>query len=65
MALPLCVTAINFIIPFAFSILATFERYKQPKNELYITMVRCALNFRVPCVSMFDVFSNCRSKMQR
>ena len=40
MALPLCVSAINFIVPFAFSILASFERYKQPKNELYFTMVR-------------------------
>ena len=40
MALPLCLSAINFIVPFAFSILASFERYKQPKNELYFTMVR-------------------------
>ena len=40
MALPLCISAINFVLPFAFSILASFEKYKSPRIELYITMIR-------------------------
>ena len=38
--LPLVISAINFILPFAFSILATFEKFQAPKTELYFTMFR-------------------------
>ena len=40
LALPLCITAINFVLPFAFSIMATFEKYENPRVELYLTMLR-------------------------
>ena len=40
LALPLCITAINFVLPFAFSIMASFEKYENPRVELYLTMLR-------------------------
>lgn len=42
MALSLCVSAIFLIFPPIFSVIARFERYEEPKNELYINMFRLA-----------------------
>ncbi|XP_078319410.1 transmembrane channel-like protein 7 isoform X1 [Crassostrea virginica] len=43
MALSLCVSAIFLIFPPIFSVIARFERYEEPKNELYINMFRTML----------------------
>lgn len=43
MALSLCVSGIFLIFPPIFSMVARFERYEKPKNELYINMVRTML----------------------
>ncbi|XP_064610640.1 transmembrane channel-like protein 5 isoform X2 [Liolophura sinensis] len=43
MALPLTISAMLVIIPFAFSVIGNLERYVVPKTELYFTMVRTML----------------------
>ncbi|XP_013408571.1 transmembrane channel-like protein 6 [Lingula anatina] len=43
LAMPLCVSSINLLFPFAFSVISSFERYSKPKYELYITMARTIL----------------------
>ncbi|XP_052761311.1 transmembrane channel-like protein 5 isoform X2 [Mya arenaria] len=43
MAMPLCVSGVNLILPFVFSLIARLEMYKKPKNELYINMGRTML----------------------
>lgn len=43
MALPLCVSAINLILPIFFSLIARLESYVKPKHELYINMLRTML----------------------
>jgi len=40
MAMPLCVSGVNLIFPFVFSLIARAESYEKPKNELYINMFR-------------------------
>ena len=40
MAMPLCVSGVNLVLPFVFSIIARIENYEKPKNELYINMGR-------------------------
>lgn len=43
MAMPLCVSGINLVLPFFFSLIARIESYEKPKNELYINMTRTML----------------------
>ncbi|CAD5111150.1 DgyrCDS488 [Dimorphilus gyrociliatus] len=43
MAMPLTISALNFILPFAFSIIASFENYSIPQYALYFTMIRTLL----------------------
>ncbi|XP_019614772.1 PREDICTED: transmembrane channel-like protein 5 [Branchiostoma belcheri] len=43
LAMPLCISAINFLLPFAFSILGSIEKYKYPRHELYISIFRTIL----------------------
>ena len=33
LALPLCITAINFVLPFAFSIMASFEKIRKSTSR--------------------------------
>lgn len=40
LALSLCVSAIFLVFPPIFSKIAQFEKYEEPKNELYINMIR-------------------------
>jgi hypothetical protein len=40
MALPLCVSGVNLILPFIFTLIGSMENYKKPKTELYINMFR-------------------------
>nr|UYL70868.1 Tmc56 [Platynereis dumerilii] len=40
LALPFTVSAINYLLPFFFSILTGWERYKNPRTALYLTMLR-------------------------
>ena len=40
LAMPLCITGINFFFPFVFNLIESFEKYEEPKNELYMHMVR-------------------------
>ncbi|CAH1795477.1 unnamed protein product [Owenia fusiformis] len=59
MAMPLVISVINWFLPFAFSIIATFERYKKPKSELYITMLRTMmLNLVTIGVLVYYWFNN-------
>ncbi|XP_053393391.1 transmembrane channel-like protein 7 isoform X2 [Mercenaria mercenaria] len=43
MAMPLCVSGVNLVLPFIFSVIARVESYEKPKNELYINMTRTML----------------------
>ncbi|KAJ8319015.1 hypothetical protein KUTeg_004106 [Tegillarca granosa] len=43
LAMPLCVSGINFFFPFIFSLVASIERYEKPRNELYVNMIRTML----------------------
>lgn len=43
LALSLCVSAIFLVFPPIFSKIAQFEKYEEPKNELYINMIRTML----------------------
>ncbi|XP_074648394.1 transmembrane channel-like protein 7 isoform X2 [Tubulanus polymorphus] len=43
LAMPLCVCAVNYFLPIAFSIIGTFEQYQKPRTELYIAMIRTVL----------------------
>ncbi|XP_078609735.1 transmembrane channel-like protein 5 isoform X2 [Branchiostoma floridae x Branchiostoma japonicum] len=43
LVMPLCISAINFLLPFAFSILGSLEKYKYPRHELYISIFRTIL----------------------
>lgn len=43
MAMPLCVSGVNLVLPFIFSLIARIESYEKPKTELYINMVRTML----------------------
>ncbi|XP_064628083.1 transmembrane channel-like protein 5 isoform X2 [Lineus longissimus] len=40
MAMPLCISAFNLILPIAFSIIGAVEQWERPKVELYLTMLR-------------------------
>jgi hypothetical protein len=40
MAMPLCVSGVNLVLPFIFSLFARIENYEKPKNELYMNMSR-------------------------
>ena len=40
LALPFTVSAINYLLPFIFSIFVGWERYKNPRTALYLTMLR-------------------------
>jgi hypothetical protein len=40
MAMPLCISAFNLILPIAFSIIGAVEQWEKPKVELYLTMLR-------------------------
>ncbi|KAL5017791.1 hypothetical protein ScPMuIL_003513 [Solemya velum] len=43
MAMPLCVSGINLILPFVFHFIGRLESYEKPKNELWIEMLRTML----------------------
>lgn len=43
MAMPLCVSGVNLVLPFIFSLFARIENYEKPKNELYMNMSRTML----------------------
>lgn len=40
LAMPICISALNFIVPFIFTLLIDFEDYESPRTKVYITMAR-------------------------
>ncbi|ELU03455.1 hypothetical protein CAPTEDRAFT_24904, partial [Capitella teleta] len=60
LAMPLCISAINVFLPFAFTILASFEKYRNPRAELTITMLRTiVLNAVTIGVLIYFWFNSC------
>lgn len=49
MAMPLCVSGVNLVLPFFFSVIARLESYEKPRNELYINMTRYVLLYIAGC----------------
>lgn len=54
-ALPLMVSAINFIMPYVFDWISSKERYKYPKHQLYVSVCRNFL-FKMGLLAVIGAF---------
>lgn len=57
LAMPLCISALNYVMPWSFSIITRYECYESPKTRLYLTMGRTVLlNFATLSVLVYSWF---------